>query len=226
MADDEEDHKHLASDVLTMIRIRLGTLTARLRFAKCLYEAYEEAEAHREAAMLSLTAVIDFLASVDDCHREQLGKPLLTLFVALDAVHKGKRSPLLEPAKQGGRPSDTDFEAGYKAWAAAAMTLLMDTGLRQKEAARKVAKEMSRHGYRLPGGKAPSATTVRAWRDQVIGHHGGTVMGKRYDAMLKIARDHGWTDIAAALRLARGAGLGERGLVSGPFPLNPKKPPS
>jgi hypothetical protein len=26
--------------------------------------------------------------------------------------------------------------------------------------------------------------------------------------------------------LARGAGLGERGLVSGPFPLNPKNPPS
>jgi len=224
MVDNEEEH--LVSNALTMIRIRLGTLTERLRFAKRLYEAYEESEAHREAAMLSLTAVIDFLNSVDDCHREQLGKPLLTLFVALDAVHKGKRSPILEPAKQSGRPSDTDFEAGYKAWAAAAMTLLMDNGLQQKEAARKVAREMSRSGYRLPGGKEPTARAVRGWRDECIGHHGGTTMGKRYDAALKMAQEHGLTDVAAALRLSGGAGLGERGLISGPFPLNPKNPHS
>jgi hypothetical protein len=209
-----------------MIRIRLGTLTEGLRFAIYLYEAYEEPEAHREAAMLSLTAVIDFLNSVDDCHREQLGKPLVKLFVALDAVRHGKRSPLLEPAKQGGRPADTDFEAGYKAWAAAAMTLLMNNGLRQEEAARKVAREMSRSGYRLPGGKAPSARAVRGWRDECIGHHGGATIGKRYDAALKIAQDHGWKDNATALGLARGAGLGERGLVSGPLLENPEKPPS
>lgn len=226
MAHDGVDDEHLLSNVLTMIRIRLGTLTEQLRDAKCIHEAFDDPESQRQAAMMSLAAVIDFLNSVDDCHREQLGKPLVTLFIALDALDKGKRSPLLGPTKQGGRPADTDFEAGYKAEAAAAMTLLMDNGLRQKEAARKVAKELSRFGYRLPGGRAPSARTVRGWRDECIGHHGGKTIGKRYEATLKIAQDHGMKDCAAALRLAAGAGLGERGLVSGPFPLNPGNPPS
>lgn len=227
MEHDEEDDEHLLSD-LSMIRVPLGTLTHNLKVAVRFHEEHDDPALRRKAAIGSLVAVIDFLNEIDRLYKKQLSKPLFTLFMALDRVDQGKRSPLLEPLDgKKGRPADTDFEAACKGWAAAAMTLLMDNGLSQKEAASKVAKEMSRHGYRLPGGKEPTARAVRGWRDECIGCHDGTTMPTSYESALKTAHDLGITGCAAALRLAALAGKRERGFLLGStFLKNPEKPPS
>jgi hypothetical protein len=311
MADDEEHHKHLVPDALTMIRIRLGSLENGLRQASATLKSSEDPVYQVRAGIAAIGAVIDFINSFSDLEKDGLDLPLRVvlsafddvekdirsplmdragqeddaleglehglseateymiggidtkdtalqrtatmmalraaitflstdahlksegllrpfdmLFMALFDVNEGKHSPILEPDPPQHRPSDTTLGTSCKAWAALAMTMVMENRVPKSKAAKMVAERMARSGYKLGGGKPPTPRAVASWRERCIRHHGGTAIGRAYDRMNEMAQAAGKRDVDAAMRLADAAGGGVRMLVTGPFSQNPKKPPS
>ena len=87
------------------------------------------------------------------------------------------------------RPRATRRAIMLKAWAAAAMETLMEGSAKKLAAAETVAGVSAKAGYRLPGKKLPRAKTVAGWRNQFIGHSGGSEGAREFKKMLAIGRE-------------------------------------
>jgi hypothetical protein len=86
------------------------------------------------------------------------------LLKALDNVSCGHRDPFFEPSISH-RPRDNSETSNFKLFAFCAMVARSrESGESLRKSAAWVAKAIAKAGYRVPGGKHPSADTVIGWR--------------------------------------------------------------
>lgn len=125
-------------------------------------------DAGRTCIMMSLTAVDDYLMAILGGSEAPLLIPLRQLQYALHDLARGKVMPLLKPKKVTSRPRDSAAIEGFRSFAAVAMDLFVQSGVGRKEAARDVARALSRMGYDNGPGKIITASRVEDWRDRMM----------------------------------------------------------
>lgn len=149
-------------------------LEASLREANKLF--LNRADGGRAAAFYQLSAVNRFISSVADNDR-LLQIPLFALNVALHYLGLGVVEPMLAPAgksRRGRRPE----QGVLKVRSAVAMSQLYGIGYRRKEAARRIANELTKLGCQT------SADAVADWRDHFKGLPASDPNGELYRSML------------------------------------------
>jgi len=139
-------------------------LHVKLRLTGELFDN-SASDQRRSIVLLSLGAIGDFLRGTVGPEDGSVYKPLNQLIYALIDLERGKESELLGPAKISHRPRDPLAELAFRAFAAAAMDLLVLGKMPRKDAARRVATSLHRTGYRQSSGRAISAQQIEDWRD-------------------------------------------------------------
>ena len=131
-------------------------------------EAFEQFPDHRrQAVLVALGFIQDFLM---DIYGPSDPKPLVTLrqlIYALYDLDLGATSPLLTPKKISHRSLDSLAKKSFRAFAAAAMELLVKAKVKRVEAARRVANALNQRGYRGVRNRRITANDVENWRDQL-----------------------------------------------------------
>jgi hypothetical protein len=95
--------------------------------------------------------------------------PLLRLREDLDDLERGSVSELFKPKKVLNRPPLALSEDLFRAIVAAAMTRLMEgQKLNRTEAARDVARRLSKMGAAHPSGKSITAMQIAKWREKMM----------------------------------------------------------
>lgn len=124
----------------------------------------------RTCALWALLAVTECAKHLPEmAGRGHLIAPLLDLVAALNDADKGKKNPLLTPAKsKGGRPPWREADAYMAAVVAAAVDHLIKAGMSEREAHRVVAAVLANEGVRLNGAE-PDPSHVRTIREGVSG---------------------------------------------------------
>ena len=135
-----------------------------LRLASEAFDPSTE-DAGRLSVIMTLVALDDFLKAMFGVNDPLLFIPIRQLQYALYDLGRGKVVPLLSPKKIKNRPPDSAAKEGFRAFAAVAMDLFVDGGVERKQAARDVARALSRMGYTNGPGKMISAQRVEDWRD-------------------------------------------------------------
>lgn len=137
----------------------------RLRWAKSLY--HEEDDGGREGANAAVNAAAELVQTIREFNDEGLGKPLVALSAALADLGDGSQHPMLKPVPAKGRRLDTLARQGVRTYSAVAMELLMRGGFFREEAARQVARHLTKRGIDTPGVKNLTWRTVASWRDEL-----------------------------------------------------------
>ncbi len=106
----------------------------------------------RAVLQVTLGEIQSFLADVFGPHEKSLTL-LRELIYALQDLDRGNVVPLLKPRKVSHRSPDPIAEEGFRAFAAATMELLVKGGERRKNAAKRVADNLHRQGYRGKKGR-------------------------------------------------------------------------
>ena len=141
------------------------------------------------ASISAIDAVCEFVKSVRPTGGEWLATPLITLNMALAMLPKGVVAPILRPAISDGRPLDTFGRQQIKAYAAAAMTNLMDWRLSRRNAGEKVAEVLDQHKFLRSGGHRVTWKTVAEWRDELKNGETGDAVSALYHGILHSRRD-------------------------------------
>jgi hypothetical protein len=173
-------------------------------------------EQRRESAKEALMGVICFLAELFPS-QATLPIPLDDLLHALHDVSQGKPSPLFEPVKLGHRPPNSLSEELFKAFPAAALTLLMKApGMKREEAAHTIARHLARLGYKDPETGPITAAHIKKWREKMMTEMASENLAvQRYDLALDLMKGR---DPAEAARYV----LDQLpSLHPGKFPKNP-----
>ncbi len=170
----------------------------------------------RASAIMSLVAIGHYLTAVVGTG---LTTPLRQLQYALHDLDRGKVGRLVERTKVSNRPPEAISVEGFRAFAAVAMDLMIQTGVGRKQAAREVARELCRLGYDDGPGRLITAGRVEDWRDRMLVERPAENAGAARFQRLK-ARVSGY----APSKLKDGAYLLSKQLPRA-FPI-PKKPPS
>src|SRR5580704_11937191 len=89
----------------------------------------QQTDGGREAVMLALGKVYEFLDADPEISEHRLHVPLLKLAVALDDLRRGSVAPMLVPDRPSHRPLGDSWYRNVVSYAAAMMTLLMETRL-------------------------------------------------------------------------------------------------
>ena len=122
----------------------------------------------RQAAIMALIGVFEFIESIDDLRGQHLATPLSALGEALVSLDRGSLPPMLEPKQMpGGRRPETANRQFVKSAAAATMTLLMTVGHRRENAAKQVANVLRRGNVALDGRRLLDWRSVASWRSQL-----------------------------------------------------------
>jgi hypothetical protein len=138
----------------------------------------------REAALMAVGGVCEFIESVDQFRALGLVTPLALLGVALTDIDRGAVAPLLQKRRLGRRAPETHVRQYVKAHAAATMHILMEIGFRRREAAESVADLLRHHGVSLAGGFDVTWRTVAGWRDSLEGAPGEDQAAVAYREMI------------------------------------------
>lgn len=149
-------------------------LEGSLRSANKLYLG--RADGGRAAAFHQLTAINQFISTVTTNDR-MTQMPLFALNVALYYLDLGVVEPMLAPkgkSRRGRRPE----EGVLKIRSAVAMSQLYEIGHRRKEAARRIANELTTLGCQT------SADAVADWRDHFKALPASDQNGRLYRSML------------------------------------------
>jgi hypothetical protein len=162
--------------------LRLFTLDGRLRQAKRLLNSSDSKKDYGRAAVyLSLLAIIDFIDSFADMSEENLSQPLMYLSRSLFDLSQGQRANIFEPKKMMHRPGASQAQAAFRSYTAAAMQIYMDAGLKKQDAARCVARAVSRE---LPSGISLTPEQIIRSRDNVIGAYERGYAKERFEGVL------------------------------------------
>lgn len=131
---------------------RLLELSDRLQAAEMTFKTdslnTDSVNFKREGIVAALIAVQDFLrAEGIEAH---IRDPIRSMIGALGDVDEGRKNPILErraqDAPHGRKPILNDI-AAIRGHAAAVVSLLMDNGMAQKEAAQKVSRALRHQGF-------------------------------------------------------------------------------
>jgi hypothetical protein len=129
--------------------VQTGLMVLRLELAVAAH-LFEKSspDASRSTVQRTLIAIESFLRTTFGANDPKPLIPLRQLIYALHDLDRGKVVPLLAPQKINHRPRDSLVTEGLMAFAAACMELLIESGVRRKDAARHVAKDLHAKGYR------------------------------------------------------------------------------
>jgi hypothetical protein len=113
------------------------------------------ADGGRAAVLRQLSGIIEFITTAQS--RKLLHIPLVSLFMALQYLDRGIVEPMVAPnrSRRGRRPE----QGAIKIRSAVAMSQLYDIGYSRKDAAKRVAGELTNLGFKATPG------AVADWRD-------------------------------------------------------------
>ena len=95
--------------------------------------------------------------------------PLNELLYGLYDLDRGKVVALLGPTKVSHSPGIATSDELFRAMAAAAMTCLVErTAMTRAQAAKDVARRLSRMGYKHPSGKEIKPAQIVDWREKMM----------------------------------------------------------
>jgi hypothetical protein len=144
----------------------LLSVSQKLQMASKNYSAGPSAN-RRAAVRISLIAAIELMSDLFP-NEPSFPLPLNQLLHALADLDRGKVAPLLERTKVSNSPGNSLSSELFRAFPAAAMTRLISSKLMSRnEAAREIAKRLSRMGYKHSAGKPITAARVAKWRDKM-----------------------------------------------------------
>jgi hypothetical protein len=126
------------------------------------------AESERNAAMIAVDAVLEFVASVPGWERRDLGDPLWQLLTALKDLDFGRVGSVLAPnSAVRNRKPDAGMRKIVKAHAVFYVDVLCLSGWSVTDGCNVVAKLLQENGVPL-GGRidSPSWMGVKGWRDR------------------------------------------------------------
>jgi hypothetical protein len=154
-------------------RIREAELGAAMQFlalALRMASTYDPAQPDhgRGSVRTALVGVIRLIAELFP-REPALPISLNHLLYGLWDLDRGKVVPLLEPIKVSKNPGNSLSEDLFRALPAAAMTRLMDHRMMKRaDAARDVARRLTKEGYRHPSGEPITGPQVEDWRDKMM----------------------------------------------------------
>lgn len=164
----------------------LERLRAHLFVAKEI--RHKSALAGREAAIVALNGIVEFIESVEDLKAQEFAAPLAMLAAALVDLEKGTVSGILMPVPRSGRPKDASNWEAMKGLAAATMEILMCVFGREA-AAKSVASVLEREGIKLDGRTELTWRTVAGWRDQLKSFHEDSQAKEAYRHLMQIHQE-------------------------------------
>jgi hypothetical protein len=139
-------------------------LLSTLELASALFDP-SDPKAGRKSIIIILRALNDFLIAVDA--QKPSHAPLNELIYALADLDRGRVSPLLRKTKVKHRSKNSIADEFLRTFAAVAMDLMMQEKLPRKMAAKRVAGELTKMGYRHPTRGAIRAQHIEDWRDEI-----------------------------------------------------------
>jgi hypothetical protein len=149
------------------VRASLQFLSHTLQLASVGYTP-EPPEQARTAVRIALAGVIKLISDLFP-DEPSFPAPLIQLRLDLDDLESGKVSKLFKAKKVDHRPPTALSEDLFRAIAAAAMTRLMEgRRLKLEEAARDVARRLSRIGAKDASGKAITYRRIAKWREEMM----------------------------------------------------------
>jgi len=133
---------------------------------KALIDGLEQAQATfqeepRRGAMLALACTKDFLERMGV--QQHLTAPILSLMIALNDLDHGSANPIVKPSKVGGKGPISAASKSARAHAAAAMELLIRSGVDRNTAAATVARRIKNWKWGQVG--RTTRKQVEDWRD-------------------------------------------------------------
>jgi hypothetical protein len=149
------------------IRAALRFFARALQLASMGYSP-DPPEQARAAIGIALAGVIRLISDLfpDDL---AFPAPLIQLRQDLDDLERGKVSKLFRPKKVAHRPPTALSEDLFRAISAAAMTRLMEgKKLSRNEAARDVARRLSKMGAKQSTGKSITPGQIAKWREEMM----------------------------------------------------------
>jgi hypothetical protein len=126
------------------------------------------AQSERNAAMMAVNALLEFVVSVPGWERRGLGGPLWQLLTALHDLESGRVGSMLAPNPEvRNRKPDARMRKIVKAYALVFVDVLCRSGWSVTEGCGIVAKSLQENDIRL-GGRidSPSWKSVKGWRDR------------------------------------------------------------
>jgi hypothetical protein len=152
-----------SAEVQAALRLFFGAL----RMAAAGYNPSRPINA-RAGVRIALVGIIQLISELyPDAPTVLL--PLNELLYALNDLDLGKVVPLLTPTKVSHSPGTALSDILFRAIAAAAMTCLVDrTTMSRHEAAKDIAKRLSRGGFAHPSGKEITPNQITKWRETMM----------------------------------------------------------
>ena len=210
MAADSKNDNPVETEGAVLPRETWERLTGLLEvFEEALQEASQLSrlpgdDAHRDAALKSLEAVIDLIRLLYPGNQQNLVGPLLETYEALLGVQKGSspHSLLIRKRKhEDGSPTTRPEIERLQGEAAAAMELLMRTGDGKDEAARKVARrirafDLASLGYTRKSRTGITQATIKGWRDRFSGFADSSLGAMRFKDVLSMVENRDPKDAA------------------------------
>jgi hypothetical protein len=146
------------------LQAALRFCSGALRIAAASYDPSRPADA-RGCVRIALVGVIQLISEL--CPNEaSVLFPLNELLYGLHDLDHGKVVPLLGPTKVSHSPGNALSDELFRAMAAAAMTCLVErTAMTREQAAKDVARRLSRMGYNHPSGKEIKPAQIADWRE-------------------------------------------------------------
>jgi hypothetical protein len=149
------------------IRASLQFFARALQLASMGYTP-EPPDQARTAVRIALAGVIKLISDLFP-DEPSFPAPLIQLRLDLDDLERGKVSKLFKAKKVTHRPPTALSEGLFRAISAAAMTRLMEgKRLKLDEAARDVARRLSRIGAKQSSGKAITYRQIAKWREEMM----------------------------------------------------------
>jgi hypothetical protein len=148
----------------------LGAAMQFLAFALRMASTYDPAQRDhgRGSVRTALVGVIKLIAELFP-NEPALPISLNHLLYGLWDLDRGKVVPLLKPIEVSNNPGNSLSEDLFRALPAAAMTRLMDHRMvKRADAARDVARRLTKEGYRHPSGEPITGPQVEDWRDKMM----------------------------------------------------------
>lgn len=160
-----QDEQEALSTRSAAIMVAIGKLGDTLQ-ASSEYNATNPEDLRKVAANI-LIKMIDLVLELYPRNPEW-AIPLNHLLYGLKDLDRGKPNALFEPVKLDHGPPNTIADVIFRAIPAAAMTCLMENGVKRTPAAETIARRLNKLGYRDRSGGRIRASHVEQWREEAM----------------------------------------------------------
>jgi len=170
---------------------RAAQLAAIVAFANTLRAASRiyggsPPEQARGAIKIALHGVVTLISDLYP-NEPAFPRPLNDLLYHLHDLDHGTVAAILKPTKVSNRPSMALSKELFRAIVAAAMTSLMNGGKKKKEAARDVARRLTKMGGKSESGEIIQGGQIEKWREKMMTERPAENKGvARYQEALKM----------------------------------------